>query len=499
MPTLLEPEEFRALGSALERAGYTDQGLLEALGPVEIPSRAGPDLPHFLHLTRRGRPLDTLIRLFVFGVPVEEAAARAALGDVALGACARAGLLEAGADAARARVRLLPFRGLVLAVDQPERAGAAARRDLVMGLTTSTIALANFALRQAAGKTLDLGTGCGVQAFLAAAHSREVWATDCTARALNFAAFNAALNGCANVRLREGDAFEPVRGERFDHILSNPPFAVSPGCRYLYRDGGLAADGFCRKVIREAPRFLEEGGHCQVVCDWAHLAGQDWQERVGEWFHGSGCDVWVLRTATSEAGQYAQMWIRDTEHPNAEEAPRLYEEWMSYYAREGIEAVSTGLIALRRRAGGANWVRFDELPEGAAGAFGDAVAQGFRLRDFLETMRADARLLEEKLCLAPDLRLEQQCAWAEGAWRIQSAQLRLERGLKYAGNVDRNALALLTRCDGRRRLRELVSELAASTGASAERIAPQCLALMRRLIERGYVLPAAWVEASPGG
>jgi SAM-dependent methyltransferase len=497
MLTPLEPEEFRAWREVCERAGYHDQGLLETLGPVEIPNRAGPEEPHFLYLTRRGRALDTLIRLFLLGAPVEREAAREALGEAPLKAGVRAGLLELGADGAVARVRLMPFRGLLLAVDQPGRPGVCERRDQVMGLTGSTIALANFTLRQAARQTLDLGTGSGVQAFLAAGHSHAVLATDTSRRALEFAAFNAGLNGCPNVRLVEGDAFEPARGQRFDLIVSNPPFAVSPACRFLYRDSGLAADGFARRLVSEAPPLLEEGGYCQVVCDWVHLAGQDWQERLAGWFQGSGCDVWVLRTATSEAGAYAHMWIRDTEHPGGEEAARLHAEWMSYYAGEGIEAISTGLMALRRRSADANWVRFDELPEGTSGPFGDAVVLGFRLRDFLEARREDAALLEETFRLSPGLRLDQQCEWAEGAWRIQSAQLRLQRGLKFAGNVDRQALALLTRCDGRRRLKEALAELAAALGTDAGTIAPQCLTLLRRLIERGYVLPAHW-DAPPG-
>ncbi len=490
MLTPLEPDEFRALREALEGAGFTDRGLLETLGPVELPVHPGPDLPHFLHLTRAGRALDTLIRLFVFGVPAEIEALRKALEPASLEVCARAGLLELTAAAAVGRVKLLPFRGLLLAVDQPERAEVSARPDQVMGLTASTVALANFTLRQPVERTLDLGTGSGIQAFLASRHSRQVYAADCTARALNFAAFNAGLNDCHNVRLLEGDAFEPVRGERFDLIVSNPPFAVSPSCRYLYRDGGLPADGFCRKVVKEAPEYLEEGGFCQVVCDWAHLANQDWRERLGEWFQGSGCDAWVLCTATTDAAEYAHMWIRDTEHPGPELAARLYEEWMAYYGRERIEAIGTGLIALRRRSAPANWVCFDDLPEGTLEPFGEAVALGFRLRDFLDGVREDAALLKETFRPSPCLRLHQHCEWAEGAWRIASAQIRLEQGLKYAGNVDRQALALLTRCDGRRPLGEVLAGLAASAGASVEAITPQCLALVRRLIERGYLLEA---------
>ena len=489
----LEAKGFQALREALQRAGYDDEGLLGTLGPIEVPNRPGRELPYLKHLTRRGRPLDTLIRVFMLGLPVEEEAARDALG-AGLEPCARAGLVGTHGGEVQARAKLMPFRGLLLAVDQLAHEEVTARPDQVMGLTYSTIVLANFTIRQRVSRTLDLGTGCGVQAFLAARHSGEVVGTDTNPRALEFAAFNAGLNACPEVRWLEGDGFEPVRGERFGLVVSNPPFAISPRRRLAYRDSGVEADGFARRLIEEAPAPLEEGGFCQIVCDWVHLAGQDPRERLAAWFEGSGCDAWVLKTGTSEAGEYAHMWIRDTEPARTEEAAQRYEEWMSYYAHAGIEAVSTGVIALRRRSGVVNWVRFDDMPEGMAGEFGEAVVLGFRLRDFLETARADEALLEGTFRLSPSLRLRQQAAWGQGGWRVETSQVGLERGLKFAGNVDRNALALLQRCDGQRRLREVLAEAAAALGATPERIAPQCLALLRRLIERGYVLPAGWVE-----
>jgi methylase of polypeptide subunit release factors len=489
----LTPEESRGVRLALARAGYDDEGLLATLGPIEVPNRPGGQLPYLLHLTRRGRPLDTLIRLFMLGLPVEEEAARAALAD-SLGPCLRAGLVETSSGAAQAPVKVTPFRGLWLVVDQLARDEVAARRDVVMGLTYSTIALANFTVRQRVARALDLGTGCGVQAFLAARHSDQVLGTDTNARALAFATFNAGLNGYSATRFLEGDGFEPAQGERFGLLLSNPPFAISPSCRYVYRDSGLEADGFARRLVKQAPAHLEEGGYFQIVCDWVHIANQDPRERQSEWFRGCDCDAWVLKTATTEAGAYAHMWIRDTEPAAPESAAALFEQWMSYYARARIEAVSTGLIALRRRSDGANWVRFDDLPDGMAGEFGGAVERGFRLRDFLDARREDEALLKERFRLSPHLQLRQEARWGEGAWQVQAAQIRLEQGLTFAGNVDRNALALLQRCDGRRRLGEVLPEAAAALRTTPEQIAPPSLKLLRRLIERGYVLPAGWED-----
>jgi release factor glutamine methyltransferase len=72
---------------------------------------------------------------------------------------------------------------------------------------------------------LDMGTGSGVCAVLAAKYARRVVAVDINPAAVRCASVNALLNGVeATVAVRQGDLFGPVRGEQFDLILFNPPF-----------------------------------------------------------------------------------------------------------------------------------------------------------------------------------------------------------------------------------------------------------------------------------
>ncbi len=75
---------------------------------------------------------------------------------------------------------------------------------------------------------LDLGTGSGVLGLRGASHCDRVTAVDINPRALMFAGFNAHLNFVDNIELLEGSWFEPVAGRRFDLIVSNPPYVVSP-------------------------------------------------------------------------------------------------------------------------------------------------------------------------------------------------------------------------------------------------------------------------------
>jgi len=77
------------------------------------------------------------------------------------------------------------------------------------------------------GTALDLGCGCGIQALYLATHAGRVVATDLSSRACALTQFNAALNE-AVIDVREGSLFEPVEGETFDLIVTNPPFVITP-------------------------------------------------------------------------------------------------------------------------------------------------------------------------------------------------------------------------------------------------------------------------------
>ncbi|HET9862022.1 MAG TPA: methyltransferase [Steroidobacteraceae bacterium] len=74
---------------------------------------------------------------------------------------------------------------------------------------------------------LDMGTGSGVCALMAARHAARVVAVDISRAAVRCAHINAVLNQLEDrIDLRHGDLFEPVSGEQFDMVLFNPPFLL---------------------------------------------------------------------------------------------------------------------------------------------------------------------------------------------------------------------------------------------------------------------------------
>ena len=489
--SVADPERIHHLRGVLAQADYTDRGVTQALGVEDVCSLSGRDVPLLLRRTSRATPLDTLIRLFLIGVPVDQEAVRRAVAPMTVEEWVETGLLESEGAAVAGRMQLLPFQGLVMAFDPPRQIDAGLACDYVMGVGSSSLTLANLTVRRASRRTLDLGTGCGFQAFLAARQSTQVVAVDRNSRAVQIAAFNALLNGLENVQCLEGDLFGPVEGQEFDLVVSNPPFVISPESRYIYRDSGMHGDEVSQKIVRQAPAFLSEGGYCQILCNWAHLAGQPWQERLAGWFAGSGCDAWVMRSDTLDAASYAAKWIRHTEWDDPEHFCQRFEEWVDYYERERIEAISGGLITLRRRSEGANWFRADDSPNRMLGPAGQAILQGFEAHDFLKTVEDDARLMAQRLQVSPDVRMHQDLRPSGDGWEVLRCEVQLERGLVYAGNVDPFMAGLIAHCDGGRVLGELMADLAAALGKDPAAIAPACLGIVRCLVEQGFLVPVA--------
>ena len=134
---------------------------------------------------------------------------------------------------------VVPHDDVLIASDDPQ---GTIGGDYVPEVARASATLASLTIRKPVERALDVGTGNGIQAVLAARHAAAVVATDVSERALAFAEFNCALNGADNVELRLGSFLEPVAGERFGLVVSNPPFAISPENDLVFRDSGLGRD-----------------------------------------------------------------------------------------------------------------------------------------------------------------------------------------------------------------------------------------------------------------
>jgi release factor glutamine methyltransferase len=118
-------------------------------------------------------------------------------------------------------------------------------------------------------RVLDLCAGSGALAIRAALGGpREVTAVDVSRRAVLAIRLNAALNR-VRVRARRGDLFDAVAGERFDAIVSNPPYVpgADPPRRGLERAWEAGRDGraLLDRICAQAAEHLGPGGRILLV------------------------------------------------------------------------------------------------------------------------------------------------------------------------------------------------------------------------------------------
>jgi SAM-dependent methyltransferase len=368
----------------------------------------------------------------------------------------------------RGRWRIASAAGLLIAHDGPLRE----QPDHVGGPYPAARTLAALTVREPVARALDVGAGSGLQALLASRHADRVVATDVNPRALELTELNARLNGCANVETRPGSFFEPVHGDRFGLVVSNPPFVISPDTSFVFRDAGGERDGVSRDVVRGAAAALEDGGHATVLCNWI-VDGDAWLDPVAGWLDGCACQAIVLHHATVDVVEYASTWNAQLDDPSRAAA---LDRWLAFYRREGVDAIASGAVVLRRREPA--WTAAFEMPATPRGDGGAHLRRMFAAQDTLR--RSDVAELRLRPVAAHVL--EQGLRFDDGGYTIAGAAMRLPEGAAVVGEVDPAAIQALFRLDGTRTVAEATTD-------DAERAA--LVATARGLFERGFLELAA--------
>jgi hypothetical protein len=459
-PRPLDADHAQALRELFIAVGYSQENLKElTYFTVPPPNDVVSEDQLQIRTTDQLQKYDisrlaVLIRLFFFGMPATRDVADSALGEALTQVCIDAGMLELADDEVVPKILVMPVGDLFMASDL-QRVALQDSLNYVPTLCEAAFNLRNTTVTGQYESGLDLCSGFGLHAVALQSQCQQVTATDLNPRAAEFAAFNAALNGQPPIEALTGDMLEPIADRKFDLIVSNPPFIISPDQITTYRFNPKPLDELFESLIRSAHQSLNDGGVFQTIGEWVEFAGQDWEERLKQWTADSGCCVWVLAANRYLPATYADIALRQS---IVDETKRLAEvaRWESYFKSASVEAIYGGLIFMRRTEGNC-WFEVTKLSQPLNQPIGEFIVEGFDVRDLLNAENWTTMIKARKLVVADGLEQTEISQWNLGRWKSTSIELATTNGLAVAMNIDHFVRKLLEQFDGTRTVDQAVN------------------------------------------
>jgi len=525
------PELLQALAADLRRTGYTVDGVAGLLGEAAHAALARDQLIPALIATEaaaRSTPataaLAAVVRLWLLAEPQETGTLDAALPGIRTEGLLELGLVEpSGEVRVQAKVDLRPYGWEGTSGEDTVSGGGAElwvasdlaahqrpgvlRHDHVLGIGQASTTLVQVTARRHVARALDLGTGCGIQTFHLLHHAEHVTATDISERALAFTRFNLLLNAAAlhldpaaleaRVSLRLGSLLEPVAGEEFELVVSNPPFVITPrgvgetaADQFTYRDGGLPGDDIVSSLVRDLPTVLAPGGTAQLLGNWEIPAGAAWAARPQSWA-SPDADAWFIQREQVSPEQYAETWLQDASEARDR---RLYQAsyaaYLDDFAARNVEGIGFGMIWLRRPAAGTRPVisRFEEITYPIEQPVGPHLGAAVERADWL----AGHELSAAHLLVADDVTEERH--QRPGAEHPGVILLRQGAGLRRTNLLSTELAGFVSACDGELSVGQIIGALDALLGGyegyDSGAFREGLLGEVGNLVRDGFLLPA---------
>src|SRR5699024_2612947 len=111
-----------------------------------------------------------------------------------------------------------------------------------------------------------------------------------------------------------GNMMEPVAGQRFELVVTNPPFVIAPASStttHTYRETGHTGDRLVKELIVSIDTVLTEGGQAVMLANWEMFGEDNWHARLATW-PSATMDIWAIQRSSSDPAQYAEIWLRDS-------------------------------------------------------------------------------------------------------------------------------------------------------------------------------------------
>lgn len=371
-------------------------------------------------------------------------------------------------------------------------------KDYVLGIGQATLSLAHFISRHPRKLSLDLGTGCGILAMLMTLFSTKVIATDISTRALGFATFNRTLAQIDPQRLElmQGSFFDPVKDYRFDLIVSNPPFVITPQelrakGHYEYRDAQMEGDEVLKVLLEQSAKHLLPDGLIQMLANWEikeeNIKQDEKRAKLRQWAKNVELDLWVTQRGTLNGQEYAQMWLKDSggnlnKDFDPQDIINIYQQ--DFSSRE-VASVAFGYIAGRIKKRALPFYLMQESEQGSQAPQAKQVDTVFSVADFLAGKNQSELGKYRYEC---SLSLRESRIYRPGSTDILEIWL-IDEAKAFKASVSPQIAAVIGACDGEYSLHQII--VAVQGLMESQDLETEFFQVLEKLLYAGVLLPAS--------
>lgn len=237
----------------------------------------------------------------------------------------------------------------------------------VLGPGGATKTLLNLIPNRKFETIWDLGCGSGAIAIALSSRANRVVATDISKRAIDFSKQSADANQIHNIEFRLGSLFEPVKHEKFDLVVSNPPFVIGNVTNLEHRESPFDADGLTANLFQEIPNQLNENGIAIFLTAWLETKNETWEERISEMIPDD-INAWIGLRELQTPDDYIQTWLHD-----AGLDASLTEAWKNKLESWNTRHIAFGFVVLQKVMSGQPWQDINDVRDARRLPTGDEV------------------------------------------------------------------------------------------------------------------------------
>jgi SAM-dependent methyltransferase len=494
------PEQFATLREHFLQSGFTQEILRHKLDieeglAMDLARIAGRPSPTH----RPANNLDALIYLLVLGEPISANEAASFFPPAVWHALQQTRIVVADTvDANRfvAGVALYPIRDLFLASDRwtnPDHSQREMFPDIVYpALTKSGKQFIDYTSFAPCEDFLELCAGSAPAALLAARSAKNVWATDIAERSLDFARFNAALNGIHNVTFARGDLYQSVGGRTFDRIAAHPPYVPVLKPAEIFYGGGEVGEEITKRVFVELPSRLKLGGRLYCRTMGTERPGKSFETRIREWLGDAHTefDVALFALQNLEPRQFA---LEETLNKNG--GMDQFAEWAKLFAKHNVHELVVGIVVVQRHT--ERRPAFTIRRTIGSNTPAAAIERAMLWESQMQGEGAFQKLLLAKPVPNPGIEIIARHVLQNGEISALSFTLSIASPFATDGKVQPWMALLLPRCDGKTTVADLFETAKQSGWIVPDTPAEEFSRLLGTLISGGFLqtedsrLPAA--------